>query len=96
MTEQFYDDVIAPQLAALAKLCAEQDASFVAGVEFDGILAETTLLTDDATPAMTLVRLAIAVRGNLDRLLFAAVKQLDVSRSMFLSRYAAAPTSDPE
>jgi hypothetical protein len=87
MTEQFYDDVIAPQLAALAKLCAEQGASFVACVGFDGTLAETTLLAEDPSPAVDLVYRSIKAVGNIDALIMGAIKRKQVRNSIFLARY---------
>lgn len=87
MTEQFYDEVIAPQLAALANLCGEQGASFVACVEFDGIQGETTLLAEDFTVAIDLAYRAIKARGNIDALIMGAIKRGQVRNSIFLSRY---------
>ena len=92
MTEQFYDDVIAPQLAALANLCGEQGASFVALVEFGDILAETTLLVDGYTVAIDLAYRAIKARGNIDALIMGAIKRKQVRNSIYLSHYLKTET----
>ncbi len=92
MTEEFYDEVIAPQLAALALQCQEQGASFVACVGFEGTLAETTLLAADHSPAVDLVYRAIKAVGNIDALIIGAIKRGQVRNSMFLSRYLETET----
>ena len=72
MSEKFYDEIVAPKLAEIAKLCTDDGMSFVACVEFDGILAETSQMAEGYTFASVLVESAIRARGNVDALAIAA------------------------
>lgn len=75
MSEQFYDDVVAPKLAEIAKLCTDNGMSFVACVEFGETLAETSQLAEGYTFAPLLVKAAIAARGNVDALVISILQR---------------------
>ncbi len=67
--ETFYDEQIAPELARLAQLCAENNMSLLAAVEYaPGSIAETRLFSQAPSWAMEMLYLALLAMGNLDRL----------------------------
>lgn len=91
--ETFYDTQIAPELARLARLCADQGMSFLAAVEYaPGDIGETRLLV---TPSwsLELAALAIMAQGNLDRLVINAARriaqrsELDAKSSLVLQQF---------
>jgi len=73
--ETFYDNEIAPKLAELANLCADNGLSFVAAVEVEPfLLGETRRLAEGFTVAPLLASQAIASNGNADALIMAMLK----------------------
>jgi len=63
--EGFYDEEIAPLLAAISRRCEERGMSFVAACQFDGTgYGVTVSLRDDA--ALPLMVVEAALRAGLD------------------------------
>lgn len=70
MSEEFYDENIAPELARLAKLCADNGMSFEAIVEYSpGDIGETRMFTKTFSWSMEMISLAVAAMGNVDKFL---------------------------
>jgi len=75
MSEKYYDEVIAPQLAAIAQDCANHEMSFAAVVEYEpGSAASTRMMVDGATVLYHMVSGAIEAQGNVDALIMALYK----------------------
>lgn len=70
--EKFYDDIIAPELAKLGKLCGERDLSFLCTVEFDPVndgRGSTKLMIPGASMSMLVIKAAIEAQANLDAMI---------------------------
>jgi hypothetical protein len=72
VSENFYDNVIAPELARLAKLCEAQGMlSFLAQVEFArDETAETKWIAAGAGVKTHIAHMGIACHGNVDSLIW--------------------------
>lgn len=87
-TEQQYDEVIAPKLAEIARLCTELGMSIVARVEWQpGESGITQVVPDDAGTGQKMTQLAAHSHGNVDTFCIAMVMRFDVSQSIFLHRH---------
>lgn len=87
-TEQQYDEVIAPKLAEVARLCTEMGMSIVARVEWQpGESGITQVVPEDAGIAQKMTQLVAHSHGNVDDFCIEMVKRFDVSASLFLSRH---------
>ena len=76
MSEKLYDDVIAPKLLEVAKLCKEAGIPMLATVWFDGEDSGTTrIVPAEPHPSFTLAHAAHRCRGNIDRLCFALARK---------------------
>lgn len=86
MTEQEYDEIIAPMLLDVAKKVKELDGNIVARVEWApdqaAITADGNMKTAGIAQYMTYV--AAMSRGNIDGMLLALIRDKDVSQSIFL------------
>ena len=71
-TEQFYDDVIGPELARIGKLCEDNGFSFVAAAEWSpGEYGSTRAIGARCSFGIRLVDTAIKANGNVDSLIMA-------------------------
>jgi len=78
MSEKFYDEVIAPELARIAKLCTDNNMSLVAAVEYEpGEIAQTRMFSESATWPIEMVDLAVASCGNVDKFIISVAKLAD-------------------
>ena len=69
MSEQFYDEEIAPVLAELAKKCEKRKIPFLAQVEYEpGKTGRTEFLPQSAGFGQRLATWAARCNGNVDRL----------------------------
>jgi len=76
MSEQIYDEQIAPLLAQAAELCKQYGMSLVAAVEYEpGSLGHTRLLSKDWTGAIGMVDEAVFACGNIDRLVISVARR---------------------
>lgn len=74
--ESFYDEEVAPALAALGRGCKSRGMSLIACVEYaPGELGKTFLVQDEAHPAMHLLALAQHTLPNIDAFVIGAMKQ---------------------
>lgn len=65
--EVYYDEVIAPKLAEIAKLCGERKMSIVCDVEYEpGETGSTRFVQPDAGAKMFISFCASRCRGNID------------------------------
>ena len=72
--DAFYDEQIAPKLAAIATECSEHGISFVAAADTGARLNETSIYVDGWTFAFKMSQAAVAAHGNVDALMFALVR----------------------
>lgn len=75
--EQFYDEVIAPQLAEIAKSCEARGLSFLAFCEYEaGSYGHTSQIQPEpeSSFAIRLIDAAGQARGNIDGLFFAVYR----------------------
>lgn len=73
--EQFYDDVIAPKLAEIAKLCQEKEIAFICQVEWEpGECGRTVTLPKGASWQIRLAETAMRANGNVDNMFLACSK----------------------
>jgi len=87
-TEQEYDEVIAPKLAEVAKLCTEMGMSIIARVEWQpGESGITQVVPEGAGIGQKMTQLAAHSHGNVDKFCIEMVKRFDVSQSLFLHRH---------
>ena len=84
MSEQAYDEVIAPALLELAKKCEELGLAFVARVDWDSGYGVTQKNVEHADIGMKLTHLAAHSKGNIDLLCMEALRRFDCSQSAFL------------
>jgi len=75
MSEQIYDNEIAPLLMKAAEICFEHDISMVATVEYNkGDFGSTFNLPTDRSCAMSVNYMAIKSAGNVDALIMGIQK----------------------
>ena len=93
MTEEQYDEMIAPQLFAIMKQVAEMGGSFMAYASFEGedgrSFGETTHLPDK-TAAEMIMHMGLRCKGNFDALCMSLKRAeeeglIDLSNSMYLN-----------
>ena len=89
MTEQEYDDIIAPMLLEVAKKVKELDGNIVARVEWEPGEGGTTAHGDmkNASCAQFMTYLAVKCNGNIDAMLITLCRERDVSQSVFLHQH---------
>lgn len=91
-SERFYDEEIAPVLAALAKKCEEKDIPFVAAVEYNlGQIGRTTYLGKKAGLAITMQHFCAATGTNIDAYFmhlrrYVSENKIDTSSSMVFNQ----------
>jgi len=86
VTEQDYDEIIAPMLLEVAKKVNELNGNIVARVEWEPGEGGITLDGDmkNAGIAQYMTFLAAMSKGNIDSMLINLIKEKDVSQSVFL------------
>ena len=73
--EKYYDEVIAPKLMEVAKLCEEHGLGMACQVEWEpGETGSTIALPKGSSFNIRLVEAAMRCRGNLDTLMIACAK----------------------
>ena len=84
MTEQEYDEQIAPALLELSNKVAALGGSFVARVEWalDGAGITAAGMTEEVSIGQKLANIAARCGGNLDALVFHCLKHYDTSRTV--------------
>ena len=89
MTEQEYDEIIAPMLADIANRVNDLGGSMIARVEWEkdesGITQ--TGIGDDSGVGQRMTQLAAHSRGNIDTLCMAVLKRFNCEQSMFLHAF---------
>ncbi len=85
MTEQEYDEQIAPALAEIAKKIAALGGSMVACVEWQKNDAGITVIgvSEESGVGQQITRLAALCKGNFDQLCIEVMRRFDMSRTMF-------------
>lgn len=102
MSEEFYDQEIAPKLKELAYACGARGLSFLAVVEYaPGECAQTRLLRADAGLQMAMLSMCAHHGVNVDGYMMNLIRHLrsnsiDWSQSMVLRQLAGAPAGKPE
>lgn len=87
-TEQEYDDIIAPMLAAVAEKAKELGMNMIARVEWEPGESGITQTGDMAKSfGQIMTRTAALSHGNIDKMLLHLTKNYDVSQSIFLHTY---------
>lgn len=87
-SERYYDDVLAPKLAGMARDACAHGLSFLAVVEWEpGDYGRTMMRVEESSFAFRLVDMAVHVQGNVDALWLAIQKHAMTHghSSMFLS-----------
>lgn len=75
--EKLYDDVIAPKLLEVSRLCKDAGMPMLATVWFDGESSGTTrTLPSEPHPPFTLAHAANRCGGNIDRLCMALAREV--------------------
>lgn len=92
MTEQEYDEQIAPALAEIAKKIGDMGGSIVARVEWQGGESGITILgvTEQSDVGQRLTQIAALCNGNFDQLYMTASRKFDMSQTIvgrFMSRF---------
>ncbi|MES2319986.1 MAG: hypothetical protein V4631_21100 [Pseudomonadota bacterium] len=88
--EKFYDEEVAPVLAAVSELCASRGFSMVVAVEFDpGAIGTISRLPDTPTLAMIMLSHCAKTGDNIDGYVLGLLKfckenDIDYSRSMVM------------
>lgn len=84
MTEQEYDEQIAPALAEIARKVAALGGSMVARVEWQKGDAGTTIagVSEASGVAQQLAGLAALCNGNFDQLIIGAARRFDMSQTI--------------
>jgi hypothetical protein len=94
MSEDLYDEKIAPVLAQLGALCKEHSLPFLAVVEYaPGEFGQTTTTTPEQSLPMTMANIAARCRGNLDSFTISLLRHckergIDTSASFVANRFA--------
>ena len=87
-TEQQYDEIIAPMLAAVAEKCKELGMALVARVEWQPGEAAVTMMGDNEWSGhQRLAFYACLARGNIDRLCLKLIKLPGAEQSLFLAPF---------
>ncbi len=92
MSEQWYDEVIAPKLKAISDECGAKGCAFVAVVEYAPDKRGSTLYTPPGTGLpMILLRALDRAGDNIDAFMIAVSRYcqregIDTSSSIYLSR----------
>jgi hypothetical protein len=96
MTEQEYDEVIAPMIADIARKVKDMGGSMVARVEWDRDEVGITCIgiTEKSGAGQQLTRFAALSRGNFDALYIAAARHLDMSQTVVWNAMSRTPTGD--
>ena len=96
MTEQQYDEVIAPMLLAVAQKCKELGMAMVARVEWEPGEAGITQMGDNEwSGSQMLAHLACHSHGNIDRLCLTLVKKPGADGSIFLAPFVTRKDTAP-
>ncbi|MAY78597.1 MAG: hypothetical protein CL802_13660 [Citromicrobium sp.] len=86
MSEQVYDDKVAPLLRQVAEICMQHKMTLIARVEWERDKAGITqIVPDDAGIGQKLTQLAAHSHGNIDALCLSAVRHFDCSASAVLA-----------
>lgn len=97
MSEQIYDDEIAPKLMEIAKLCKEKQLPFIALCEYspESVGATYGWCSNDGAMSfhMLLPFLASFAKGNVDSFLIELMRHcnkhsISMDQSMFLHKYS--------
>jgi len=98
MSEQFYDEEIAPALLALADKAKEHGMTFVARVEWAPGEGGSTFGGDFSSAGIAQVMTALSARsnGNVDGVLLELIKRFNVSASIFLAAHNQHPEPSNE
>ena len=87
-TEQQYDEIIAPMLAAVAEKCKELGMALVARVEWQPGEAGVTMMGDNEWSGhQRLALYACLARGNIDRLCLKLIMLRGAEQSLFLAPF---------
>lgn len=77
MSEQLYDEELAPKLLEVARLCEKAGLPFLATVWFDGENSGTTrIVPKEPHPSFTLAHAAHRCGGNIDKLCLALTRSV--------------------
>jgi hypothetical protein len=94
--ETFYDEIVVPALAALAKQCEERGMPFLCMVGYSHGDFGTTI-THPSNPGLAYIiaKFGMLCKGNVDSLMigikrYCAENNIDTSASMFLRTHSAA------
>lgn len=88
MSEAIYDELIAPELLRIAKLCDEHGIGMVAKVEYaEGETGTTHTATQPKSVAQFIAKGAAMCNGNFDSLAIAVCREYDTSASIFLNQF---------
>jgi hypothetical protein len=87
MTEQEYDDLIAPKLAEIAGMVKDMGGSLVCRVEWEPGESGITQIGPMTSAGQWMTQHAAHAHGNIDAMLINLIKRHDVSQSMFLHTY---------
>lgn len=96
MTEQEYDEQIAPVLAGIAQRVQELGGSMVARVEWEGQRAGITHIgIENSSVSQKLTDLAALCKGNFDLLYIEAAKKFDMSQTIVGRLMDPTPSARP-
>ena len=86
--EVYYDEVIAPKLAEVAKLCGAREMSIVADVEYEpGETGHTRLVQKDPGAKMFISYVASCCGGNIDRFIMGVYNHMEKRGELGVSIY---------
>jgi len=86
--EIYYDDVIAPKLAEIAKMCEARGMSMVCDVEYDpGETGSTRFMQPTAGAKLKIAYAASRCRGNVDALIMGINNMMREEGSLDVSIY---------
>lgn len=100
MSEQVYDEQIAPRLVEIAELCIAAGMSFLATVEYEPTKRATTrVIGPDSCLAMVMQSHCANTAPNIDSYIIGLAKYcnregIDLSASYVMQPYAAKPQPD--
>ncbi|CAL62445.1 Hypothetical protein HEAR2314 [Herminiimonas arsenicoxydans] len=100
MSEQHYDEVIAPKLVEIAELCIAAGMSFIATVEYEPTKRGTTrVIGPNSCLAMHMQNHCANTAPNIDGYIFGIAKYcnregIDMSSSITMQPYIAKPQPD--
>ena len=93
MTEEIYDEEIAPLLKKAGDLCVKYGIPFLAVTEYSpGEVGETRFQTNDECLKMVMIRHCVKTAPNIDGFLIGLIrwakdKGIDMDQSIFLRQY---------